>query len=191
VNAAQQFRDLSSGIPTCLPRYSIQSNSLILFQSLLTMPAAPPHGIFVPVPTFFAQKSAANYNPVSPPLDTDTQIAHGVFLAKAGIRGLVLLGSTGEAVHIKRAERKTLIKEVREGLAKEGFPSYPLMAGTATNSVDETVELLIESKEAGADWGLVLAPGYFASAVNQDGLVAWYQAVADRSPMPILMFAFP
>jgi 2-keto-3-deoxy-L-rhamnonate aldolase len=153
--------------------------------------APPPHGIFVPVPTFFAQKTDTNYCPVSPPLDTDTQVAHGVFLAKAGIRGLVLLGSTGEAVHIRRTERKTLIHAVREGLANAGFPNYPLMAGTATNSVEETVELLTESHEAGADFGLVLAPGFFGNAVNQEGVVAWYQTVADRSPMPILMQVFP
>jgi 2-keto-3-deoxy-L-rhamnonate aldolase len=41
---------------------------------------------------------------------------------------------------------------------------------------------------AGAQWGLVLAPGYFGKAVNQSNLIEWFTAVADRSPLPILMW---
>ncbi|KAA8895825.1 dihydrodipicolinate synthase [Sphaerosporella brunnea] len=153
--------------------------------------AAPPHGIWVPVPTFFARKAAADYSPVSPPLDPDTQLSHAVFLANAGVRGLVLLGSTGEAVHVTRAERVALVKHLREGLAAAGFPAFPLMAGTAANSVDETAALLAASKEAGADYGLVLAPSYFAGVTSQEGVVAWFAAVAARSPMPILIYHYP
>jgi len=151
------------------------------------MATAPPHGIFVPVPTFFAKRSSPSYDPVSPPLDIETQLAHSIFLARAGVRGLVLLGSTGEAVHITRKERTTLIKAIRHGLTERGFLNFPLIAGTATNSIDETVELLKESADAGVSWGLVLAPGYFSGTASQEGLVEWYTAVADRSCIPILV----
>jgi hypothetical protein len=65
----------------------------------------PPPGILVPVPTFFARKTAANYDPVALPLDLDAQTGHAVYLAQAGIVGLVLLGSTGEAVYLRETER--------------------------------------------------------------------------------------
>jgi 2-keto-3-deoxy-L-rhamnonate aldolase len=146
-----------------------------------------PHGIFVPVPTFFARQCSSNYNATTPPLDIATQVKHSLLLAESGVKGIVLLGSTGEAAHVTRQERKQLITAVKDGLSKNGFPDYPLIAGTATNSIDETVELLHDSKEAGAQWGMVLAPGYFASAVSQDGVVQWFHAVADQSPIPILM----
>ena len=65
------------------------------------------------------------------------------------------------------------------------------MVGTASNSVDETVSLLTDAKEAGGNFGLVLAPGYFAPQVTQTGIINWYTAVADRSPLPILVYHYP
>jgi 2-keto-3-deoxy-L-rhamnonate aldolase len=61
------------------------------------------------------------------------------------------------------------------------------MAGVLTNSVDEALEWLADAKKAGAQWGLVLAPGYFGAAANQENLLEWYTLVADLSPIPILM----
>ena len=88
---------------------------------------------------------------------------------------------------IGNEERKTLISHVKERLTKAGFENYPLMAGTATQGIEDTLQQLKDAKEAGSQWGMVLAPGYFAPAVNQDGLISWYTAIADRAPMPILM----
>jgi 2-keto-3-deoxy-L-rhamnonate aldolase len=143
------------------------------------------------VPTFFASKSASNFEPAAPPLDVKAQAAHAVFLANAGIRGLVLLGSTGEAVHLTSSERIELVSSVRKELDAQGFKDYPLLAGTATQSVEETLQHLRESKDAGAQWGLVLAPGYFAGAVSQDGIAKWFEIVAEKSPLPILVYHYP
>jgi len=151
----------------------------------------PPKGIYVPVPTFFVSKTASDYNSSATPLDLPTQAAHAIHLAKCGIRGLVVLGSTGEAIMVTNSERTTVLKHVRQELEKAGFKDYPIIAGTATQSIAETVQLLEEAKEAGSRWGLVLAPGYFAPAVSQEGLVGWYRAVADQSPRPIMMFVYP
>jgi 2-keto-3-deoxy-L-rhamnonate aldolase len=145
---------------------------------------APPTGVFVPVPTFFKPSSEKTLQPA---VDIDTQIAHSIHLAKCGIRGLVLLGSTGEAIHLSRAERSALVSGVRKGLNGAGFPSYPIMAGVLINNAEEALEWLRDFKDAGADWGLVLAPGYFGPAVQQEGLREWYEIVADASPLPILM----
>lgn len=110
-----------------------------------------------------------------------------MYLAKNGIRGLVILGSTGEAVHMTNEERFAVLSGVRAELDAAGFPDYPILAGTATQSVDETVAQLVEAKRAGAQWGMCLAPGYFAGAVSQWGLLRWFEHVADRSPIPILV----
>ena len=142
--------------------------------------APPPPGIYAPVPTFFLPSA-------SQPLDLSAQSSHALHLANSQITGLVLLGSMGEAVHLTNPERATVVRHVRQSLEHAGYKDYPLIAGTATQNVEDTVVQLTEAQEAGAQWGLVLAPGYFAASVTQDGIEAWYRAVADKSPLPIMV----
>ncbi|KAI5208822.1 hypothetical protein AUEXF2481DRAFT_6522 [Aureobasidium subglaciale EXF-2481] len=151
----------------------------------------PPSGIYVPVPTFFASQSASNYDPVNNPLDLETQTKHSLFLVKAGIRGLVILGSTGEAIHLTNEERNELISSQRKELDKAGYKDRPIIAGTATQNVQETLIQLEDAKKAGAEYGMVLTPGYFASAASQQGIEKWFTAVADKSPIPIMIYHYP
>ncbi|RYP83824.1 hypothetical protein DL770_005294 [Monosporascus sp. CRB-9-2] len=155
------------------------------------MASPPPKGIHVPVPTFFVGKQAATYNEIAAPLDVETQIKHSLYLARAGIKGLVILGSTGEAIHLTNKERFEVLSGVRQAFEKEGFKDYPIIAGTATQNIEETVQQLKEAKEAGAQWGLVLVPGYFAAVSTQEGIIKWFTAVADQSPIPIMIYHYP
>lgn len=137
----------------------------------------------MPIPTFFAARASAAYDATTtPPLDHDTQAAHAVYLARADIAGLV-----GEAVHIHPRDRRALLVRLGGALDQAGFPGYPLVAGTATSSVEETVEQLRDAGDAGAQRGMVLVPGYNAPVTPQEGIVAWFRAVADQSPIPILV----
>ena len=147
----------------------------------------PPPGVYVPVITFFESASASSPRLINPPVDLETQVKHALFLAKAGIKGLVLLGSSGEAIALSNAERRAIITSVRRGLDEAGFNNYPLIAGTATQGIEDTVLQLQEAAVAGAQWGMVLAPGYFAGSVGHEGLSAWFEAIADLSPIPILV----
>ncbi|KAK0610767.1 hypothetical protein B0T14DRAFT_606985 [Immersiella caudata] len=154
----------------------------------------PPKGVFVPSPTFFLplSSSSSSSTPYQPTVDIATQVAYSVFLARSGITGIVLLGSTGEAIHLSSSERIDLVASVRKGLDDAGFPGYPLMAGVLTSGgIEETLQWLREYADAGALWGLVLAPGYFGAGVGQEGLKEWYETVADRSPIPILVYNYP
>lgn len=151
------------------------------------MVSPPPQGIYVPVPTFFAKSSSSTYDPINPPLDLETQTKHSLFLLNAGIRGLVILGSTGEAIHITSKERNELIRSQRQEMDKAGFQDRPVIAGTATQNIEDTLQQLHDAKDAGAAYGMVLSPGYFASAASQQGVARWYEAVADKSPIPIMM----
>lgn len=71
-----------------------------------------------------------------------------IHLAKYGIKGLVILGSTGEVVAITNKERFQVLSSVRDALEGAGFKDYPIIAGTATQSIEETVEQLVEAKKA-------------------------------------------
>lgn len=165
---------------------------------MLDLTLIPPDGVWVPSPTFFLPSpTEGTYpDPIQPAriqraVDVETQVAHSIFLARSGVTGIVLLGSTGEAIHLTRSERSALVSAVRRGLQDAGFPDYPLMAGVLTNGLEEALEWLDDYARAGVQWGLVLAPGYFGASVGQEGLVKWYTAVADRSPLPILVYNYP
>ncbi|TVY91652.1 putative 4-hydroxy-2-oxoglutarate aldolase, mitochondrial, partial [Lachnellula willkommii] len=154
-------------------------------------PIPPPRGVYVPVPTFFVSKKASNYNPVATPIDLETQAAHSLHLAKSGITGLVVLGSTGEAVHLTNKERFDVLSSIRKAYNDAGYKDYPIIAGTAAQNIEEVVEQLKAAKDAGSQWGLCLVPGYFAGASTQEGIIQWFTAVADQSPIPVMVYHYP
>lgn len=145
--------------------------------------AIPPYGVHVPVPTFF--KDVPQFGRAQ--VDLDTQVAHAIHMARHGVHGIVLLGSTGEAIHLSQKERITLVRSVRQGLTEAGFPKYPIFVGVLLNNDEDAIQELKVLKEAGGDWGLVLVPGYFGAVIDQSNIVDWFASVADQSPMPILV----
>ncbi|KAF8416840.1 dihydrodipicolinate synthetase family protein [Tirmania nivea] len=161
------------------------------------MASPPPPGIYVPAPTFFSRSIPASPTAALhlPGLNPALQAQHTLHLARSGVRGLVLAGSTGEAALLTRAERKALISTTRQTLAEAGFHGYPIIAGVAGDSAQDAVGQLVEAAEAGAQWGMVLVPNYFAAAGRnpnyQQGLVEWFSCVADASPIPILIYHYP
>jgi len=153
-----------------------------------TAAAVPPTGVYVPSPTFFKPATSST---IQPEVDVETQVAHSVYLARSGIRGLVLLGSTGEAIHLSSAERIALVSGVRKGLDAASFPNYPIIAGVLVNSVEEALQWSRELGSAGAQWALALVPGYFGPQARQDGIQAWFRTLADHSPIPLLIYHYP
>lgn len=155
------------------------------------MAVPPSPGIYVPVPTFFSAKIPTSTATI-PGLNLALQVHHSLHLARSGVKGLILAGSTGEGVHLSRGERKALIVSTRRELLDHGFPSsYPLIMGVANDCVEECLALLKDAAEASAQFGMVVVPNYFAMAGKghnyQAGVVSWFKAVADASPIPLLM----
>ncbi|KAJ8120940.1 hypothetical protein ONZ43_g2483 [Nemania bipapillata] len=154
----------------------------------VTVGIPPPPGTYVPVPTFFSTNSTNSTDgAASYPLDLETQVAYSVYLANAGIAGFAIFGSTGEPIHVTPAERNKVISATRKALDEAGHANYPLIAGVVSQQFEEAIELLHQAKRAGAQWGVCLVPGYFAIATSQQGIIEWFTAIADESPMPILI----
>ncbi|KAK1047089.1 hypothetical protein LTR74_017834 [Friedmanniomyces endolithicus] len=151
----------------------------------------PPKGIYVPLPTLLAKEGTSAHNAATPPLDLETQTAHSLFLVKGGIKGLVSLGSAGEAIFLRSEERKEWIVSQRKALDDERYKDRPIIAGTATQQIDATLQLVKESKEDGAVYAMVLRPGYFAPATRQEGIRKWVEAVAYRSASPTTFPSYP
>lgn len=141
-------------------------------------------GVYCPTVTFFDSETGE--------LDIPTIRKHAVRLAKAGLVGLVTMGSNGEAVNLTRAERHRATRETRSALDEAGYTNVPIIAGASEQSVLATVELCTESAEAGAEYVMVLPPSYYRYAVGDEATIyEFFTSVADGSPLPIIMYNYP
>jgi 4-hydroxy-2-oxoglutarate aldolase len=104
-----------------------------------------------------------------------------------GLAGYVPLGSTGEFVHLAPAERDRVIATVREHAA----PGKVVIAGTGSLSTEEAIRLTRRAGELGVDAAMVVTPFYYTSQMTDAALRAHYTAVADASPIPILLYNVP
>lgn len=141
-------------------------------------------GIYVPTPAFFNDDAEES-------LDLGTISQHAVRLARAGVTGLAVQGSNGEAVHLLDEERAAVIRTTRKALDDAGFTSMPLIVGTGAQSTHQTIELCIQASECGADAVLVLPPGYYQGLFGAETVVQFFRDVADASPLPVVIYNFP
>ena len=110
-------------------------------------------------------------------------------MAKAGV-GLVISGSMGEGHHLSSDERQSLIRTARRVLdsAQPSLAHVPIIAGTGAGSTRESIRLSREAAEAGADIAIVIVSGYFAAALDKQALKAYWTEIADKSPIPVLLY---
>jgi 4-hydroxy-tetrahydrodipicolinate synthase len=100
------------------------------------------------------------------------------FLAKRGCQGALLLGTTGEGPSFSAKERHSILKAAVS--VRDTHPSFRLMAGTGTPSLEETAGLTRMAFNLGMDAVVVLPPYYFRSTTD-DGLFAWYDKILSNS----------
>lgn len=115
--------------------------------------------------------------------------AHILRIAAAGV-GPLIAGSMGEAIHLTRLERITLVDTGRRALDAGGFSHVPIIVGTGAGSTRNTVEICIEAAQAGADNAIVITSGYFAGVLagSKPALKAFYKEVAEKSPIPVMIY---
>jgi 4-hydroxy-2-oxoglutarate aldolase len=135
-------------------------------------------GIYPPLPTFFDADEA---------LDLDTLRHHIARLSAAGITGFVALGSNGEAVHLDDGERRQVIATVRAAASLDG----QVLAGASALSTRATITLCRQAAAAGADFALILPPAYYRGRMDAAALRGHFMAVADASPIPIVIYNMP
>jgi len=105
---------------------------------------------------------------------------------ETGLRGVLALGSNGEAAFLDEDEAERVVVTMREHTPRDRV----LLAGTGRQSTRATIAATRRAAKAGADAVLVLTPFYFKSQMTQDALVDHYRAVADASPVPVLLYNF-
>lgn len=135
-------------------------------------------GIYPPLPTFFN---------VHEELDLETLQRHIKRIATSGIAGYVVMGSNGEAVHLSRDERARVIETTRSVAGEQAC----ILAGCGEQSTRATIANCQQAAQAGANFALVLPPFYFKGRMDTHALLAHYRAVADNSPLPIVIYNMP
>lgn len=131
-------------------------------------------GIFTPIVTPFVRDA----------LDERGMRANVDAWAKTSLSGLVVLGSNGEAAQLADHEGDRAIAIVRDALPAEKW----LIAGTGRESTAATVAATARAAALGVDAVLVRTPSFFKPQMTSDVFFRHYTAVADASPVPILLY---
>lgn len=101
--------------------------------------------------------------------------------------GYLVLGSTGEAVLLDADERRRLLDAARAALPV----GKPLVAGVSAEATHDAVRQARAAAESGADLVLVSTPHYFRAQMTTEALVVHFTAVAEESPLPVLLYNVP
>jgi 4-hydroxy-2-oxoglutarate aldolase len=139
----------------------------------------PLHGVFTPVVSTFDRKTGE--------LDVDAFAANVRAYMAAGIHGVVVAGSTGEAALLDSAERRAFVDAARDEVPRERW----LIVGAGAESTRTCLQLARDAATHGADAVLVVAPHYYASAMTTAALLQHYRRVADGSPVPVMLYNIP
>jgi dihydrodipicolinate synthase/N-acetylneuraminate lyase len=108
--------------------------------------------------------------------------------SRTPVAGMVALGSTGEAVLLSDQERRDVLRCV----AEVASPAKVLIAGTGAESAIETLRLTEYAADLGYDVALVRTPSFYKSQTAAPAnMLAFYRFVADRSPLPVLVYNYP
>jgi dihydrodipicolinate synthase/N-acetylneuraminate lyase len=107
--------------------------------------------------------------------------------SRTPIAGIVVQGSTGEAIMLSDQERRDVLKAAREVAA----PNKVLIAGAGAESAVETLRLTEYAAELGYDVALIRTPHFYRKQMLPANLLAFYRTVADRSPLPVMIYNVP
>src|SRR5207248_7090603 len=136
------------------------------------------HGIFPPITTPFYPEGNVYFR----------KLEHNVErYSKTPVSGIVILGSTGEAILLSDDERREVLKTAMDAAA----PNKVMIAGTGIESATETLRLTEYAASLGYDIAMVRTPHYYKTQMNPANLLAFYRYVADQSPLPVIIYNFP
>ena len=135
-------------------------------------------GIFPPITTPFYPDGNVYYKKLEANVER---------YSRTPVAGIVVLGSTGEALMLSDQEKRDVLKVARENAA----PNKVLIAGTGIESAIETLRLSEYAAELGYDVAMVRTPHYYKKQMLSANILAFYRTVADRSPIPIIVYNFP
>lgn len=134
-------------------------------------------GIFPPMATPFDATGA---------LDLRAFEANLAAYSAHDLGGYLVLGSNGESPYLDDDEREKLVRAARKGAGRK-----TLLVGTGQESTRATIAFTRKAADLGGDAALVLTPNYYKSQMSVEALRRHFEAVADASPIPVLLYSVP
>ncbi len=101
--------------------------------------------------------------------------------------GMVVLGSTGEAVMLSDEETRDVLRTVAQSAA----PEKVLLAGVGRESLRETLRLAEFAADLQFDAVLARTPHFYGPQMQPLELLTWYRTLADQSPLPVVLYSIP
>ncbi len=135
-------------------------------------------GIFPPLPTPFTENGA---------LDLGALRSNVEQLNPIGLSGYLALGSNSEAVHVTPEEAS----QVYATVCKAAAPGKVVIGGTGQLSTHATIEMTQRAADAGCAAALIITPFYYKNSMTAEALRAHYHAIADVSPIPVMIYNVP
>ncbi len=135
-------------------------------------------GIFPPITTPFYPDGEVYYKKIEANVER---------YSRTPVAGIVVQGSTGEAILLSDQERRDVLKTALAAAA----PNKVMIAGTGIESAQETLRLTEYAAKLGYDAAMVRTPYYYKKQMLPANLLAFYRTVADRSALPIIIYNFP
>ncbi len=108
-------------------------------------------------------------------------------LNRSRLRGYLVLGTNGEFRSLSTPEQMEVLKTV----VKTASPEKVIMAGTGAESTSVSIELCHQAAEIGAHYGSLITPFFFAKKMSDRALIDYFTQVAERSPIPVLLYNNP
>lgn len=131
--------------------------------------------------------------PVVTPFDRQLNLDHQAMVQNlsqwktTGITGYVMVGSTGERVHLDEPEYLQVIENSRAATPAD----LAFIVGAGQQSTVGTINEVKRAAAAGADAVLVITPYFYRTAITQETLMDYYRAVADAAPVSVLLYSMP
>ncbi len=135
-------------------------------------------GIFAPITTPFYPDGEVYYKKIEANVER---------YSRTPLAGIVVEGSTGEAILLSHQEKKDVLKAALAAAA----PAKVMIAGTGVESAHETLLLTEYAAALGYDVAMVRTPHYYKKQMRPENLLAFFRTVADRSPLPVMLYNIP
>jgi 4-hydroxy-2-oxoglutarate aldolase len=134
--------------------------------------------VLLPAPTPFKSDGAVDFSALRANIQE---------WLSTGISGVVVLGSTGERVHLDEREYVDVIDAARSEIPA----GFGFVVGAGQQSTRVTIEEIRKAADHGADAVLVITPSFYRTVIDQETLIQHYTAVADHSPVPLILYSMP